>query len=71
LLLLTTNNYVSNLRIKIEERFRARPQLLLDVFFAAFQNVHGHVRGLAVLQCKGGVFDGSQFVGRQQSHSID
>jgi hypothetical protein len=38
----------SDLRIKIEERFQARPQLLFDIFLAALENMHSHVRVPAV-----------------------
>ena len=37
-------------RIKIEERFQARAQLLFNLFFAAFEHVHRHVCFAAVAE---------------------
>jgi hypothetical protein len=39
-----------NLRVEIEESLEAGFQLLLDVFLAAFEHVHGHVRVAAIFQ---------------------
>ena len=54
-----------DLRVKIEERFQARPQLFLDIFFTAFQNVHGDVGISPILQLDCSVTHFEDFLGGQ------
>src|SRR5271163_818311 len=60
-----------NLRVKLEKRVQRLLQLGADFFFAAVDQMHGDVRGLAVLQLDLRLADAFNFVGGQQSHAVD
>src|SRR5450755_4595867 len=60
-----------DLRVEIEERLQAGLQLLLDFFFAAFEDMHGDVRLASILQFEGCVADFRDFVRGQQPHAIN
>src|SRR5205085_2431328 len=60
-----------NLRIKIEERFHARAQLLFDLFLAALEQMHGDVRFALVLQLDRRLAELLNVVRGQQPHAID
>ena len=55
-----------DLRIQIEERFQAGAQLLLDLFLAAFEHVHGHVRLVSVGELYRSLAHFGNILGRQQ-----
>ena len=56
---------------EIKERFQAGLQLLLDLFLAAFEHVHGDVSFTSVLELESCVADLGDFFGWQQAHAID
>src|SRR6266576_118249 len=60
-----------DLRIEIKESFQAGLQLLFDLFFAAFQHVHGDVRVAAALQLYSRIAHFGHFVGGQEPHAIN
>jgi len=57
-------------RIQVKESFQAGAQLLLDLFFAAFEDVHGDMGVASILQLEGRVADFRDFVGREQPHAV-
>jgi thioredoxin reductase (NADPH) len=60
----------SNLRIKVEERIDAVPQLRFNLLPAAFEHVHGDARLFAVLQSHRRIVNLRNFICRKQTHSI-
>ncbi len=54
-----------------EEGVEGLFELFADFFFAAFDEVHGHVRGIAVLELDLGVREFFDFVGGDQAESVD
>jgi hypothetical protein len=62
---------VSDFWIKIEEGVEAGLQLLLDLVFAAFESVHGHVRLMAVVEFQCCIANFGEFVGRKQPQSVN
>lgn len=71
--LLTTSgaSRPSDLRIEIEERFQARTQLFLDVFLAAFEDVHGDMRVAAIRQLDRRLANLGDVLRWKQPHAID
>src|SRR5579884_1281360 len=61
----------SNLRIHVEERLDRLPERPLDLFFASFNQMHGHPRRLSVLENHGGILHFAEVLFRQQPHSVD
>jgi hypothetical protein len=61
----------SDFWVEIEERFQAGLQLLLDVFLAAFEDVHRDVRLVSILELECCVADFDDFIRRQQSHAVN
>jgi hypothetical protein len=62
---------LSNFWIEIEESFQAGLQLPFDIFFAAFENVHGNPRLAPILQLQRRVFDFGHFLRGQQPQPIN
>src|ERR1700749_1311626 len=60
-----------DLGVEVEKSLDTLTQLVLDLFPASLEHVHGHMRLFSVLQRYQGIahFDG--FLGRKQSHAID
>ena len=61
----------SDLRIKIKEGIQALFELTLDFLSRALQNVHGHVRLVAIGEFQGGVSYLDDLALGQQAHSVD
>jgi hypothetical protein len=60
----------SDLWVKVEKRVDAQPKLRFDLFSAALENVHRHVRFVAVFQDDWSLTDRRNLIRRQQPHSI-
>src|SRR5262249_52865307 len=60
-----------NFRIELEESVQRLFELLANFAFAAFDEVHGYVRCLAVLEADFGLADFLHFVGWKQPHAIE
>ncbi len=63
--------WVLNLGVEVEEGVEAHFELGLDLLAAAFEDVHGDARLVAILQGDWSVAHLCYLVGGQQSHSID
>jgi hypothetical protein len=57
--------------VEIKKSVKARLELLFDLFFAAFKDVHGDVRLASVVQLQGCVAHLGNFIRGQKAHSID
>lgn len=57
--------------IEIEEGIDAHAELSFDLFAAAFEDVHGNVGLVAIVQGYGRFAHGCHLISRQQPHSID
>src|SRR5882757_526738 len=60
-----------DLGVEVEEGFDALAQLVLDLFPASLEHVHGYVRLFPVLERYQGVAHFDRFLGREQSHAVD
>ena len=60
-----------DLRIEVEERVDAQPQLRLDLLAAAFQHMHRDVSLVAVLQRYGRLAHLCYLVRREQPHTVN
>src|SRR5947209_6638137 len=61
----------SNFRIKVEERVDTVAQLRFDLLARAFDDMHRHLRFVAVLERNRRGADAGHLIGRKQPHSID
>lgn len=61
----------SDFGIEIEERFQAGAKLALDIFLAAFEDVHRDMCLVTVLELNRRFPDGNDLVGRQQPQSVN
>jgi hypothetical protein len=57
--------------IELEEGIEGLLELAADFLFAAFNEMHGDVRGVAVLELDGGVGQLLDFIGRDQAQAVD
>ena len=60
-----------DLGVEVEEGLDALAQLVLDLFPAPLQDVHGYMRLFAALEGYQGVAYFDRFLGREQSHAVD
>lgn len=60
----------SNFRVQVEEGIHTGSKLLLDLLFAAFQDVHGNVCLSAILQLHRSFAHFCDLIRGQQAHSI-
>ena len=60
----------SYLRINIEKRFHADPQLFFDLFLRAFEHVHRYVSLTPVLQLQRRFAHSGNLIRGQQTHTI-
>jgi hypothetical protein len=60
-----------DLGVKVEERVDAQPKLRLDLLPRSFQNMHGDMRFVAILQRNRSLAYTCYLIGGQQPHSID
>jgi hypothetical protein len=60
-----------DLGIEVEEGLDALPQLVLDLFPASLQHVHGHVGLFAVFERHQGIAYFDRFLGRKQPHAVN
>src|ERR1035438_3820630 len=68
----TIGALASNLRVKIEESIKRLRKLPLDLLFArAFDQMHSHSRGLAILQMDFPLFEAFQLVDWKQTDSVN
>ena len=61
----------SDLRVKVEEGIQTLLELRLDLLARALQNVHGHVRLVAVGELEGRVVDLGDLALGEQPQSVD
>jgi len=61
----------SNFGVEVEERVDAVAQLGLDFFARAFEDVHSDARPVPVLKDNRGVADFRDFIGGEESHSVN
>ena len=57
-------------RVEIEKRVDAVAQLCLDLLATAFEDVHRHLRFVAVLERNRRGVDARDFVGRKQPQTV-
>ena len=60
-----------SLGVEVEEGVNAQAKLGFDLFAAAFEDVHLDAGFVAVFQLDWGFADCCDFVGREQTHSVD
>jgi hypothetical protein len=60
-----------DLRVEVEEGFDAVAELGLDLLAATFEDVHGDLGLIAILEDDGCGLDCFDFIGGEEPHSID